>query len=153
MNKVILLGVSDQFSFRAMRIFHLILGVLFIAQGIFHVLGQIDLLRTLFGIFCIGYGAFMAFLSFRINSENSDFAPKVEFSGDIIIFKTGVYKKGIRLRWKDIKSIELLSYSLTILKVDGSSKEIRYKTTPEISQEVKRNIREQAGINQVQVVQ
>ncbi|MFY0651397.1 MAG: hypothetical protein JXQ96_05160 [Cyclobacteriaceae bacterium] len=155
MEKVILLGSSDRFSPQATKGLHAFMAGILILQGFFHFYdGYFDAIgsfRSILAIVLLLGGLYYLFLFFKGFSKSSGFAPKVRLSDEALEFKTGFFRDIVKIKWEDVRSIELKSYRL-IFHLPNTEKSVSYTTTNYISQEIKRSIIEYADSKGVQVI-
>ncbi len=151
MEKTILIGSGNQkFSLKAQRGLFFFAGAIFVAQGFFYLITGMGwpMLSIPLSILIILGGAYHFFMGIAISSERSKYSPKVKLSDDEIVFRLEPFKANIVIQWADIRSISLMSYSLAF-ELAESRKVIKYRTSGEISIEIKEAIRdfaEQKGV-------
>lgn len=153
MENVILLGTSDRFTPKAMKIFHGFMALIFFIQVLFRFFDGISswgIVKTVLTLFLFYGGLYYLFLFFKGFSKTSSFAPKVHLTEQSIDFKVGIFSDSIKINWSDITMIEMKSYRL-IFHLSNTTKEVNYTTTYYISKEIKKGIMEFADAKSVLV--
>jgi hypothetical protein len=155
MENVILLGTSDQFTPKAMKIMSGVMAGLFFLQVFFYFYGrEFNSLDSIGSVLAGGLtlgGIYYLFLFFKGFSKSSSFAPKVRLTEQFLEFKTDFFSAKTKIDWLDIKSIEMKSYRL-IFHLSNSTKEVNYTTSSYNSKEIKRGIMEFAEAKGIQVI-
>jgi len=154
MENVILLGTSDRFTPKAMKIFHGLMALILIIQGLFRFFdgntSSWGIVKTVLTLLLFFGGLYYLFLFFKGFSKTSSFAPKVRLTEQSIEFKVGFFRDVIRIKWSDLKMIEMKSYKL-IFHLSNTIEEVNYTTTFFISKEIKKGIMEFADAKGVLV--
>lgn len=153
MENVILLGTSDRYTPKAMKIFLGFMALIFIIQVLFRFFDGTSswgIVKTVLTLVLFFGGLYYLFLFFKGFSKTSSFAPKVRLMEQSIEFKVGFFRDVIKIKWIDIKMIEMKSYRL-IFHLSNTIEEVNFTTTYYISQEIKKGIREFADAKGVLV--
>lgn len=152
MEKIILLSTHEKFSPKTLKILTGIAGIVFIAQGILHIISDKGFpIQQVIGGICILCGAGYLFYSATSFSKKSKYSSKVKVTDDFIEFKTGFFSDAIRYYWQNIKSIQFGSYRV-IFQMEDKEQSIGYSSISSVSKEIKDTIREFASTKGVLVI-
>lgn len=152
MDRVILLGLNNKFSLKTNFWGHLILGILFIIQGIYHIESNIVFpFGLMIGIILVPGGIVYTIYGFLSFNKSSKYAPGFSISEDELSFKKNLFKPAQKIRWDHIKKIEMASY-LLIVSTEESETVMQYSSNPEISLEIKSVVRAMAESKGIEVV-
>lgn len=153
MEKTFLLGYGNQkFSLKAQRGLYLFLGMLFLLQGAVSLAreGSLAAYNVLLTSTQIVGGIFFLFLGVTMLSPTSRFSPKFRLTENNIEFRDSFFSANVVIRWADIVAISIRSYGLDFYLREGECR-IDYKSTAEISKEVKAAISEVALAKGIEV--
>lgn len=152
MDRVILLGLNNKFSLKTNLWGHLILGALFIIQGVYHIESDIVFpFGLMIGVILIPGGIVYSIYGLLSFNKSSKYAPRFSFSKDELSFKKNLFKPAQRIPWGHIKKIEMAPY-LLIVSTEQSETVMHYSSNPEISLEIKSAIREIADSKGIEVL-
>ncbi len=152
MNKTILLGLNNKFSLKTNLWGHLILGILFVVQGVYHIESNIVFpLGRMMGIILVPAGIAYSIYGFLSFNKFSKYAPGFSISEDELSFKKSLLKPAQKIPWSHIKKIEMAPY-LLIVSTEESETVMHYSSNPEISKEIKSTVREMAESKGIEVL-
>lgn len=121
-------------------------------QGIRHLIDTpLTTGDILFGGFLLLIGVILIFLGFTLFSHTASLSPKITVDEERIIAREKIFSRVKRIDWKDIKEITFKSYELDILQSSNHTQVIILRTTPDVSIEVKKLVREMADKKMITV--
>ncbi len=152
MDRVILLGMNNKFSLKTNLWGHLILGILLVIQGVYHIESNIFFpFGRMMGIILVPAGIGYSIYGFLSFNKSSKYAPGFSINEDELSFKKNLSKPAQKIPWSHIKKIEMAPY-LLIVSTEESETVMHYSSNPEISKEIKSAIREMAESKGIEVL-
>ncbi len=151
MKKTILLG-TNFFNFpNKLSVWASVLaGIVFISNGAIHIYREVaGPVGLVLGIMMIPIGLGYCFYGAFVYNKSSRYAPRFSFDAQQLLFKKTLSNKPITFDWDHIKKIEM-PYRLTV-SVGGSYQTLDYRTSSEISKEIKSAIREMAESKNIEI--
>ncbi|MEQ9219712.1 MAG: hypothetical protein RLO17_16785 [Cyclobacteriaceae bacterium] len=143
--------MNNKFSLKTNLWGFTVLGILFVIQGIYHIMsGMVFPFGLIIGIILVPGGIVYSVYGLLAFSKSSKYAPRVEVDSGSLVFKNGVLKEPKTIRWNKIKQIEFASSRL-VFSMPDSEYAFLYDTQAETSKEIKSTIREMAESKQIKV--
>ena len=141
MDTIVLLGTKNDFSMRANKILHLLIGILFILNGSLQIYSStFGAIGYIIGIPTLIMGVFYLWYAFIITSPKSKFAPRVAIDNDRVLLKNRLFNKAKFLSWDDINSINFKTFEIEFtLENDGHS--FSYDASADSSIKIKEALR------------
>lgn len=153
MSKTILFGVGgNKLDVRIQKWSYFFLGAMLLGQGFLHFFsngdGWVRSIMIMLMFFGGGYAIIFALFNF---SKSSKYAPKLKIDDLSVELKTSLFKKRIKIKWKDIQSVSFKPYRVDF-KVNDAVEVIAYDTTSDISIDIKETLREVAAKKDIEVI-
>ncbi len=158
MNKTILIGFDNQYSVNTQKWTYLLLGLLFLVQGILSIKyldsgtirSGLKMLYILNMVFMFTGSVLSIIYSITGFSSDSKYAPKIKIDDDHIELKRNIFKPATILNWPDIKRIEFGQYEVNFHLLE-SEVQFMYKSNRHVSLDIKQAIREAAELKNVEI--
>lgn len=142
MATIVLLGNKNDFSMRANKTLHLLIGILFILNGSLQVYRtSMGAVGYIIGIPTLLMGIFYLWYAFIITSPKSKFAPKVAIDMNSIFLKNRLLGAAKTLLWADVKSITFKQFEIVFV-LQKNEHSFSYDASTESSIMIKEALRE-----------
>ena len=152
MEKTILIGMNNQYSAKANRWGFILTGLLFLFNGVLNIYNNsLEPLGLILGIGIFFGGIYFTFYGMTAFSKYSRFAMKIKITNKIIEIKNKLFGSAMRLNWSDITSIKFGFYEI-IFQIENTTEVFEINSNADVSKEVKRIIREQAELKNIEVI-
>ena len=152
MSKTILIGVNNRFSDNANKWVFILLGLLFLTNGIINIYNNFEPFGRIFGVLVIIAGLWYIFYGIFGFTENSKLAPKVKVDESMIELKNSLWKSSTKLDWSELSSIKFGSYEV-IFQLKDSSNSFSYNSNADVSITIKQTIRDFAERKNIEVIE
>ncbi len=153
MNKVILIRKIEAYPVKFNKWISVFSGIVMIIFGLYYV--SVNLIAfapmgLILGVLFLVSGLYGIFYSITTFSIHSRYALKVKINDDFLEFKSSLFGPRVRIDWAHVKYIALKQYQ--VLFDLGRTREIfSYSSSPEVSKEIKKAIREMAEKKNIKV--
>ncbi|MGK7393070.1 MAG: hypothetical protein ACNS62_00810 [Candidatus Cyclobacteriaceae bacterium M3_2C_046] len=149
MNKTILLGVKNSFPFRINQWLYLFIGIMFIGNGIYHIIeNHLFPWGRILGLIMLLPGFYYTIYGITAFNKHSKYAPKVKLEPNQLILKQNLFSPSYKISWAAIQKIQFGTYQLNIFLNDDHII-FHYHSRPAVSLEIKKAIREAAEMNNI----
>ncbi len=153
MNKVILIHKIDAYPIRLNKWISVFSGIIMAVLGLYYIavnLRVFEPMGFIIGMLFFVSGLSGLFYSLTTFSANSRYALKVKINDEFLEFKSSLFGPRVRIDWKSVKYIAFKQYQVHFYL--GKTREIfSYSSTPEVSREIKKTIRDIAARKHIEI--